>query len=354
MKILVIYNTDPSHPAITGGAFRLVDILTGWQEQFRPKIFLLDNNLVLKGRLGEEIKNRKLKVSYLLFPYLSWFTYRLRIVYDIVATIYIGLFRLSRPDWIYTDFVPATYIPALIIAKLRRIRLCVVCNLLTLDPAPKQERFLRFTTFLSDLIIVANPAYISLINNKNTFFGNSMVSKKFFHIDRIKKQFDLSFVGSVDTDRKGISVFVKIAKKLSKKAVIVTSTKDLGFLERLLTDKRHDLFTIKRNLSQEEVNKTLNQSKVFLFPTRSESYGLVIGEALKAGAVVITGDIVELGFWRDLAILSSDFLKDTKDVFKNYRRIKKELAKKVIKSDILNLDYKKVSAQEMSLLKKFV
>lgn len=353
MKIGVVFNSDINHPAITGGAYRLLDILTGWQKLYKPKIDLIDNNLVLTGRFSLETKARKLKIKFCLFPYISFLPYRLRIAYSMLAAVITGLFMFPKQDWIYTDFVPATFLPALVIAKLRGIHFCVVCNLLSHDRITRREKFSRFLTLFADLVIVTNPSYIDLLNNKNISVGGYAISRKFHIISGAKKVYDLAFDGSVNDDRKGISTFIKVAEKLKKKAVIITSTRNLAFLENLLIRSTRELFTIRQNISHEEINQILNQSKVFLFPTHTESYGLVIGQALKDGVVVVTSDIPELQVWKDLAVLTNDFFESTKLALENYQRHRKDLLKKIGKSAILTLGYEEIARQEMTLLKKF-
>lgn len=354
MKILVLFNTDPVHPAVTGAAFRLLDILTGWQKSARPKITFVDNKLLLEGRFFEEAQKRKLIINYRLYSFVSWLPYHFRLTYAMIAAVLVALRLKTKPDWIYADFVPATFLPALVIGKITGTRVCLVCNLLNMRNSSFRERIYREFARFADLVVVSNPLYRSRLPNSKTFFGASMISKKFHKIPGTKKVYDLVFDGSVNNDRKGISIFIKVATRLNKRAVIITSTKELDFLEKLLAQAKRSLFTIKQNINHEEVNLVLNQSRVFLFPTRTESYGLVIGQALKVGLIVVVSDLPELHFWKDLVLFSTDFGKDTAGVLAHYQRYLEKFATKIKTSPLLNLTPVSVARKEMALLEKYI
>lgn len=354
MHILHLENTDEKHPAITGGAIRHLQIFKEWTETKKAEITIIDNDSIFKSRFYKELKDNRVNTKFLVFKYFKDIPYIIRQLYSIIATIFLGIFKAENFDAIYTDFVPALILPAIIVGKIRRKRVIFVVQLLHL----KKDRSLKerfYESFLSwaNLVIVTNPIYKKYIKNKKTFFNGNAVSSEFFPIPDAKKEYDLCFIGSVTDDRKGIKEFVKCSENLYlrnhiKKALIITQSRDLSFLNSLIT--RENIFEIRSNPPHAEINLKLNRSKIFLFPSSSESYGLVIGEALKAGIPVIIKDIPEFKIWRGLALFSNNFEEDIIKVLREYSRYQERIKTKSKAYNLLNTTWKEIAQKELQLL----
>lgn len=133
----------------------------------------------------------------------------------------------------------------------------------------------------------------SQINDKTkiSIIPNGVDKNKFFPLNKNKKGFKLLYVGNL-LEAKGVKIlldaFLKIPKESDYSLTIVGS----GNLEKYCID-----FIAKNGLTQkvfllgsvnhEALNDIMNEHHVLLLPSFSESFGIVIAEALFAGIPAI-------------------------------------------------------------------
>lgn len=109
-------------------------------------------------------------------------------------------------------------------------------------------------------------------------------------------QIRLLFVGRISV-RKGVELIVDVAPQLLAKHPDVTITiVGSGALwsnyEPLLGDRLQERLLWKKSLPHREVIKEMENSDILLIPSHYEPGGIVVGEALAAGMLVVASDVV--------------------------------------------------------------
>lgn len=112
----------------------------------------------------------------------------------------------------------------------------------------------------------------------------------------MKKHDNLVFVGRFD-EYKGALRTIKAFSEISEKnngwtLTMVGEGEEMAAIVKFLDDNPiiKERIIIKGQRSREEIKEELIRSKVFVFPTRSETFGVVIGEAMACGLPVIVGN----------------------------------------------------------------
>lgn len=129
--------------------------------------------------------------------------------------------------------------------------------------------------------------------------GNGVDIDSIEQVKPEKKVYDGIFVGRISRD-KGIFDLVQIwrrvtARKPESKLVVVGQGPDLLKLEDLIEDNNMSTnMILTGSCRNAELYALLKASKVFLFPSRFEGWGLAVGEALGAGLPVVCYDIPAL------------------------------------------------------------
>jgi glycosyltransferase involved in cell wall biosynthesis len=114
-----------------------------------------------------------------------------------------------------------------------------------------------------------------------------------------KKVYDGIFVGRISRD-KGIFDLVQIWQKIAtwkpdSRLVVVGQGPDLPKLKEVVDSSCvSSNIMLKGSCSDAELYALVKASKVFLFPSRFEGWGLAVGEALGAGLPVVCYDIPAL------------------------------------------------------------
>jgi len=258
-----------------------------------------------------------------------------------------------KPDLIYTDYVPALLFPALFLKLFYKIKNVIIVQLLATQNYPFREKFYRWLLLtFADKIIITNPIYKTYLHSPKVLVNTNAISDTFRIAAPTKRDYDLIFVGSIEDNRKGINEYLKVVRRLAKqklvkKALIVTQS-DPTYLN---LGNKDNFIEVRHRLNQEEVANCLNRSKVMLFPTHAESYGLVIGEALRCGALVVTSTIPELAFWGDLVIRSNHYYQDTYSLLKDYDHFFQKLMHQT-HHPLLSITWEAVAKEEISLLER--
>jgi glycosyltransferase involved in cell wall biosynthesis len=129
--------------------------------------------------------------------------------------------------------------------------------------------------------------------------GNGVDIDSIEQVKPEKKVYDGIFVGRISRD-KGIFDLVQIwrrvtARKPESKLVVVGQGPDLPKLKEAIDSScMSSNILLKGSCSDAELYALVKTSKVFLFPSRFEGWGLAVGEALGAGLPVVCYDIPAL------------------------------------------------------------
>lgn len=357
MRILFLSNADASHPTITGGSIKHEYVISVWDKKCDISTRILDNSYIIVGQFYQHLRQQKVDFTTQLFPYLAILPYKFRLIYHIIMSVFLGIFISSKIDVIYTDYVPACFFPAIIIKLFTGKKLVITVQLIDMHRETIATHVMNQLLFFVDLLLVSNLEYIKRLHNNNTHLTGYAISSIFKPLPDNKDEYDLCFIGTVDDNRKGIREFVTTARKLYeegliKLALIITQSAKLTYLNSLKLNSK--LFIVKQNLSQEEVNKHLNKSKVFLFPSQAESYGLVIGEALKTGTPAVISNIPELKIWTHLAFSTNNYFKTTKFILLNYSKIKENLGNYIKNHSLFKQTWDDIAIIESNYIKKMV
>ncbi len=113
---------------------------------------------------------------------------------------------------------------------------------------------------------------------------------------KVPKEWDLAFMGRLER-MKGVDVFPEVLEILRTKhpylKMVITGEGSLK--DSLLADiKRRgvgDLVTYLGVIETEKVPELLNQSRIFLYPSRKEPFGLSVLEGMACEVPVITADV---------------------------------------------------------------
>jgi glycosyltransferase involved in cell wall biosynthesis len=153
-------------------------------------------------------------------------------------------------------------------------------------------------------ITVSNYTARFLLNNgisrdKIRVSGNGVDVNLIEQVKPEKKVYDGIFVGRISRD-KGIFDLIQIwrrvtARKPESKLIVVGQGPDLPKLKKLIDSScMSSNIMLKGGCSDAELYALLKASRVFLFPSRFEGWGLAVGEALGAGLPVVCYDIPAL------------------------------------------------------------
>jgi glycosyltransferase involved in cell wall biosynthesis len=127
-----------------------------------------------------------------------------------------------------------------------------------------------------------------LIKNSDTICAG-INNKVFYNENLSEKRFDFIFVGNLIYG-KGADILIETIKKndTSARFCIIGNGEYYEEFKKLEYNYRVKVFTGR---SQDEIRKYLNLSKFFIFPTRADSFGLVITESIYCGTPVIVSPV---------------------------------------------------------------
>ena len=128
------------------------------------------------------------------------------------------------------------------------------------------------------------------VNRDDIFKSVLAINNASFEKKSIEREYHLMFSGRIEPVKNPL-FFVKVSKLVKKEIpdlkVLILGK---GSLENELIDQFTDAgiaFDYKGFLSQEELPNAYNSSKLFLFPTLSDPWGLVANEAMAASMPVV-------------------------------------------------------------------
>ncbi len=187
------------------------------------------------------------------------------------------------------------------------------------------------------------------------------VREEFFEIENNEVENGLLFVGGIEP-RKGLLNLLKAVKIIKKEIPdvrlhIVGSVRKQGYFNSLIDyvkqNNLNENIIFKGELSEKEVKKEFSECSVFVFPSKEESFGIVLAEAEACGKPVVasniggipyvvddnkTGFLVEYGDFETFAEKVLRLLKD-KNLRDNMGKVGKEKAKQFSNKDIAEKYY---------------
>lgn len=322
-KILGVFNAyfalNAKECPISGGEKRFFEVFRRWSQQG------LDIS-ILTTRMGyNTCVSQKLSASYKIVPFsfvdklgvASAYFFR-----TIIACFLTPKFRSNLIIYTETDIIP-DIIPA-IITKLLNRNSKMVCTIFHFVPHYSLRTGSRVVNFISycaqaisfkfierfaDIIFVDNSLLKQDLITKKGFSGTLSekilvsymgINKKY--IDEIKAdgkvKYDGFFLGRFHVS-KGIFDLIEIwnlvVKKNKKAKLAICGTADEGILGDV--NKKIRSFGLEKNifylgfLPTDEVFENLKSSKVFVFPSHEEGWGIAVCEAMACGLPVVAYDL---------------------------------------------------------------
>ncbi len=173
------------------------------------------------------------------------------------------------------------------------------------------------------------------------------------------KETDLVFYARL-IPQKGVYDFLKVVKKIPYANAVVAgfaseaTKKEIGeYLIRNDLDKRVKLLT---NISREDSAEILKRSKVFVYPSRLDSFALVVLESLSCGTPVVSYSIpaIRMNYLTEAVVkvkpLDVDSLiRESENILKNEKWVELGKAGKEYAS---KYSWEKVAASEWRILEK--
>jgi len=267
MKILIISNMYPS------------------KEKPYSGIFVKNQYEYLKSELGEDIDiyamRRKMTskigsvFKYLIF-YLKFFSL-LRRQYDIIHVHFFG----------YHIFL--AYLYKLVYYKTKILVTFHGGDIKNID------RYL-FKLFLKklNLIIVVGKEQFEYISKKSNvrvkLLPAGVDERIFYRRDNIQKKYDFIFVGSF-YHIKGIDIFCEAIKLLDNRKLRYCFVGSGNYEPSILELKQRYNIDFFKNQTQNQIATLLNSSKFLVLPSRGDSFGLVVSEAIFCGTPVLVSNI---------------------------------------------------------------
>jgi glycosyltransferase involved in cell wall biosynthesis len=118
----------------------------------------------------------------------------------------------------------------------------------------------------------------------------SGINEEIFYKEKDKKKYNFIFIGSF-YEIKGIDIFIDSIKKLNERELIFCFVGSGKYLDSIKYLNNKFTLEIKENQSQNEIRELLNQSKYLVLPSRGDSFGLVVSEAMFCGTPAIVSNI---------------------------------------------------------------
>ncbi|MGC8608395.1 MAG: glycosyltransferase family 4 protein [Thermoplasmata archaeon] len=128
------------------------------------------------------------------------------------------------------------------------------------------------------------------IKNRDRFIvPNGIDTSKFFPAERSGSKLSVLFVGRLQ-QHKGLEMFIDVYKKFENDISVEFHVAGSGDMEKFVSEIKKDNFFYHKNPGDRELAELYRNSDIFLFPSRWESYPIVVLEAISSGNFVILLD----------------------------------------------------------------
>lgn len=120
----------------------------------------------------------------------------------------------------------------------------------------------------------------------------NQVDRKIFKKIKVKKKNQILYAGAIQYS-KGIDLLIEAFEKISEhypkfNLALVGKITEPGFYSKLKTNSR---IIFAGEKTPEELAKIMNESKLFVMPSRSEGYGMALAEALACGLKAVSTNV---------------------------------------------------------------
>jgi glycosyltransferase involved in cell wall biosynthesis len=296
----------------SGGDVRFASMFRLIQDRFSSESVIFVNG---EGALFD--KGYGLKLKFLLTPIFFdkfgvFLSYCLRTLLAISK-----LFFLPRPDIFYSlsDFFPDTIAPFLF--KAKNVRWIQVIHHLYLPPGQrtgnKFRNLLVFSLQKFSLLLIRNKADKVIVvsqflknqliklgfEQERIFVSSNGIDLKYFEtLEDEKKEFDAVYLGRL-TEVKGAFDLIRVWKKVvplwPNARLCVIGGCDEGTLKKIKMLIQEfgleDHIVLSGFLENDEAFRTFKKSRLFLFPSHEEGWGIVIAEAMACRLPVLSWDL---------------------------------------------------------------
>jgi glycosyltransferase involved in cell wall biosynthesis len=274
---------------------------------------------IVTSRMGYNSYKNYLNTDYVILPFSS--VDKLGVIISYLVRTILACFltpRSKRNDILYatSDFLPDVFPAFVIKSRNKNAKWFQVIHHLIPSPSKRRGSFFRnFTSYymqkvsfffikhFADSVIVVNPLLAKELeqkgfDKKKIRLGSNGVDLNY--LKRIqpvnKKLYDAMFLGRLHPS-KGIFDLVTIWKEVCKKkpsAKLVLIGSD-GKMEdelkkRIMEAGLVNNIDIMSNLEDYEVFKIMKSSRIFVFPSYEEGWGISICEAMACGLPVVAWD----------------------------------------------------------------
>ena len=115
-------------------------------------------------------------------------------------------------------------------------------------------------------------------------------SKVFYPLEDIKKKYDYIFVGSFYSV-KGVDILIAAISILNDTTLTYCFVGSGSFDSKIAELKKYYNIDLKYDQTQSQLRELYAQSRYLVLPTRGDSFGLVVSEAMYCGTPVIVSDV---------------------------------------------------------------
>jgi len=350
----VFFHPDPSISAVGGAEKRFVETLKILKREKEIEITVIEPKPSLSARFGVRCETHELSspISALrggwLGIYVEWILWILRTCITCLPIVHGQKYDvILAPNNTAPNLIPAYFVH-----YVSHLPLCVVVHHIDLISPDAHSNFFmvyhtyretgfgKFTSFLKALaflvilavlrrcdvcITVSNSTARALVNNgvpkERVYVNGNGVNIRY--IDSFKfqggKSYDGVFVGRISRE-KGVFDLVAtwrriVDMKSDARLLVIGSGPDIHAVSRLVKELSLERnVMIKGRCTDKEMYTLIKASKVFVFPSVFEGWGLAVAEALACGLPVVCYDIPAL---REVfGKCRSVFLTPTRDIEK--------------------------------------
>ncbi len=289
-----------------------------YQTVKHPKntIYLISNMYPSKSKLryGVFIKNFKnavnkdFNVKKIVLPYKNTFWEKFCGYVNLYFKILLLQFKIKPKDLVYVH-APLFVAPALFPFCFRKQKIILNFHGSDLRIDNLKKRILSFfqNCLIKKYPVVVPSSYYAEIIKKNykkknheiLIYPSGGIDLDIFKpgiTSTKKKTFVLSFVSNFIAS-KGWKIFLDSITKLQEnkdidnlQVIMVGDGPDKAAIKRIVKERKLPV-SLRSNLSHTEISEVYKQSDVFIFPTETESLGLVGLEAMACGTPVIARKI---------------------------------------------------------------
>jgi len=394
MQILsIFFHPRPSITALGGAEKRFLETSKTWIEKGIKMTVIepepsLSSGLVVYSEICKTPLSRYFEKSWIKI-YVEWIMWTLRACFKGVS-----IAKNQKPNMVLaTNNTLPNLIPAYFIQTICHLPLCVIVHHIDI-PSPNiranpikiyhMYRKIKYDTPTSLIKTLALWIIISIIKHSNiciavsrstanTLLKNNIPLKKVHvsgngvninHIESFKfngnKNYDGVFVGRISKE-KGVFSLLNVWQRVTQvksdaKLAIIGSGVELPKIKKNIKEKHlENNIIVLGPCTDKDMYAAMKASKVFIFPSLLEGWGLAVAEALACGLPAICYDIPAIkeifgNCGSVFLVPAGDINKLASTVLKVLRMNARRLGK-ISKTYIKRFDWEKVAIKDLEILK---